>query len=151
MTTITHVLAPVILVRLFKRKDKTLSKWDYIWIGIAGGLADVINPHIYLKDRLTSWSHGIPFWGLFSLVLLVVALVFSKTNKPKRFTYAVAVFCSLAYIFHLFCDGISGGINLFYPIENYFWGATLVPFKYWIPLDVLNIIIVVFLFKRRRN
>ena len=145
MTTVTHALAPIILVKLFRLKNDTLSKYDYLWIAISGGLADVINPHIYLKDRLTSWSHGLPFWVVFSLLLLILSVCLKKT-----FRFQVAIFCSFAYLLHLFCDGISGGINLFYPVQNYFWGMTLVPFKYWIPLDVLNLVLVYYLFRWRR-
>jgi len=149
MTTITHALAPIILVRLFVGKKSKLNKWDYILIGVAGGLADIINPHFYLKDRLTSWSHGLPFWVLFSIVVIALAFLFTKFTKLRIMSVTVAIYCSLAYLFHLFCDGISGGINLLYPIKNYFWGMTLIPFPLWIPLDVLNIAIVYYLFRKK--
>ena len=148
MTTVTHVLAPVILVKLFGLKKDTLSKFDYLWVGLAGGLADVINPHYYLKERLTSWSHGLPFWVLFSLLMILVSFLVGKKLRMR-----VAVLCSGAYLLHLLFDGVSGGINLFYPLENYYWGLTLeplVPFKYWIPLDVVNLLLVLWLFRWRK-
>ncbi len=151
MTTVTHVLAPIILVRIFVGKESKLSKWDYIWIGLTGGLADIINPHYYLIDRLTSWSHGLPFWILFSVVLMTISYLTSKFHKLKFIGVNIAIYCSLAYLLHLLVDALSGGINLFYPIENYFWGATLIPFKYWIPFDILNIIIIYFLFKWKKS
>lgn len=147
MTTVTHVLAPIILVKLFRLKRDSFSKFDYIWIGVAGGLADVINPHYYLIDRLTSWSHGLPFWVLFSLLVVLVSFLVGR-----RFRMLVAMLCSGAYLLHLLFDGVSGGINLFYPLENYYWGVMpdpLVPFKYWIPLDVLNLLLVLWLFRWR--
>ena len=145
MTTVTHALAPIILVKLCRHKKDTLSKFDYLWIAIAGGLADVINPHIYLIDRLTSWSHGLPFWVGFTLLLVIVSL-----SMRKKFKLQTALLCSLAYLLHLFCDGISGGINLLYPIKDYFWGMTLVSFKYWIPLDIINLMLVYYLFRWRK-
>lgn len=150
MTTITHALAPVIVVRILVGKNRKLSKWDYILIGLAGGLADIINPHYYLIDRLTSWSHGLPFWILFSLLLFTLALIARKVDRFNFLSVAVAIFCSMAYLFHLLVDAISGGINLFYPIQDYFWGITLIPFPLWIPIDVLNIAIVYYLFRRRK-
>ena len=145
MTTITHALAPIILVKVFRLKKDTFSRLDYFWIALAGGLADVINPHIYLRDRLTSWSHGLPFWVALSLFLVVVSFCFRR-----RFKLQVALLCSFAYVFHLFCDGISGGINLFYPIQDYYWGMTMVPFKYWIPLDIVNLCLVYYFFRWRK-
>ncbi len=113
MTTVTHALAPIILVKLFRLKNDTLTKYDYLWIAISGGLADVLNPHIYLIDRLTSWSHGLPFWVVFTLTLLAISLCFRR-----KFKLQVALFCSFAYALHLLFDGISGGINLHYPIKT---------------------------------
>lgn len=142
MTTVTHALAPIILVKLFRLKNDTLSKYDYLWIAISGGLADVINPHIYLIDRLTSWSHGLPFWAVFSFLLLVLSLC-----MRRKFKLQVALLCSFAYALHLLFDGISGGINLLCPLKTYYWGVTgdpLVPFKYWIPLDIVNLMLVSF-------
>lgn len=149
MTTVTHALAPIILVRLFARDREALSKWDYILIGIAGGLADIINPHYYLRDRLTSWSHGLPFWFTLSIVLIILALLSGRFSRSRIFRLSIALFCSLAYLLHLFCDGISGGINLLYPVQDFFWGVTLIPFPLWIPLDVLNIAIVYILFRKK--
>lgn len=145
MTTVTHALAPIILVKLCRLKKDALSRYDYLWIAISGGLADVINPHIYLAARLTSWSHALPFWAGFSLLLVIVSFC-----TRREFKLQVALLCSFAYLLHLFCDGISGGINLFYPIKDYFWGMTLVPFKYWIPLDVFNLILVYYFFRWRK-
>ncbi len=147
MTTVTHALAPVILFRLLNGRDSELTKWDYIWIALAGASADIINPHYYLVDRLTSWSHGLPFWIVFSVVLVTLAFVIAKSNKLKFISVRIAIFCSLAYLLHLLVDAISGGINLFYPVQDYFWGFSLVPFKYWIPFDILNILIVYFQFR----
>ena len=146
MTTITHALAPVVIARLFSGKSNklNLSKRDYIWIAIAGGLADIINPHYYLKDRLTSWSHGVPFWVCFSVALTIFALC-----NRRRFPLKLAFISSAAYIFHLFIDAISGGINALYPLTDYFIMYAWIPFNYWIPVDVLNILLVYFLFRKR--
>lgn len=150
MTTVTHVLAPILVVRvihLLSERHKHLNGWDYLWIGIAGGLADIINPHYYLSDRLTSWSHGLPFWLLFSLVILLIAVIAQRSNKFKFLTVAVAFYCSFAYLLHLFVDALSGGINLFYPLFNYNWGYYLIPFPLWIPADILNLALVYIAFK----
>lgn len=168
MTPITHALAPVIIVKvltnLIARRENTsefplnsslntrlnFSKWDYLVIGLAGALADLINPHIYLKDRLTSWSHGLPFWLLFSVTMISIALITNRSKKLQLIKVPIALCASFAYLLHLLCDAITGGINLLYPLQTYYWGLSLIPFKYWIPLDLVNLVIIYALFRRKK-
>lgn len=141
MDTVTHALAPVILTRIFAGPLRL--RWQGLTaIALAGALPDIINPHLSLDGRMTSWSHGLPFWLLFSVIF------FSASHLSKeRVPLALATFCSAAYLFHLFCDAVSGGVNWLYPFKNFVWGDYWVDPLFWVPLDVLCLLTCYFLFR----
>lgn len=141
MDTVTHALAPVILTRLLA--GPLWPRWRGLTaIGLAGALPDLINPHLTLEARMTSWSHGLPFWLLFSVSLLIASFL-----SKKRLSLALAATCSAAYLFHLFCDAISGGVNWLYPFGDLVWGDYWVDPVFWVPLDVLCVLTCYFLFR----
>jgi hypothetical protein len=142
MNVITHALAPVVLTRLCIGWRKPQPRRTWLLIGLAGALPDLLNPHLSLEARMTSWSHGIPFWAGFSVLLLVVSLCTRKRLPPW-----LALLMSAAYLFHLFCDAISGGLNLLYPARDLFWGEYWVPPWTWAPLDVLFTLVTYTLFR----
>lgn len=116
----THAGLPLILLawrRVRARKcGKEIIPTPYLIVtAIVGALPDLLNPHISLESRLSSWSHGLPFFALFT-VLLYVAVI------PKRsvITWRWATFWALSYGAHLFCDAISGGIAWKYPFGDEF-------------------------------
>jgi len=147
MDTVTHALLPVIVTAVVlrdKKPDWLLGRSGFVIIGIAGALPDLLSPHLSIDSRLNSWSHGLPFWFLLSTVLLLLcAVVRQRWNGP------LALCASAAYGLHLFCDGISGGINLLYPYRNLIWGDYWVPPVYWIPLDILCVLICYWIFRLR--
>ncbi|RYD49612.1 MAG: metal-dependent hydrolase [Verrucomicrobiaceae bacterium] len=142
MDTITHALAPVILTRLVLGKPAWMPKYGLVFIGLAGALPDLLNPHITLESRLASWSHGLPFWTGLSTVLLVTALA-----RPRLLHVKLAALLSAAYLFHMACDAISGGINWLHPFGTFVWGAYLVNPLWWIPMDVILILTAYYLFR----
>ncbi len=135
MNTVTHALAPVLLIRWIAGKRSWPGGKNLILIGIAGALPDLLNPHLSLEARMASWSHGLPCWMAFTLVLAGVSRWKSDALAP-----GIAAAMSLAYLFHLICDAISGGIDWLHPIGSLAWGAYWVSPLLWIPLDVFLIL-----------
>jgi membrane-bound metal-dependent hydrolase YbcI (DUF457 family) len=142
MNTVTHALLPVICVRLITKSPKWLGRWGPAYIGLAGALPDILNPHLSLDARLTSWSHGIPFWLTISIAFFVGSF-FSR----GKYSLALAACMSAAYLQHIICDAISGGVNFFYPIRNLIWGEYWVDPLLWIPLDVICLLSTYVLFR----
>lgn len=139
MDTVTHALAPVIITRMVFGQPAWVGKRGFWIIGIAGALPDLLNPHLSLEARMSSWSHGLAFWGLFTFLAIAAACF----NKP-RFPPKLAIAASLAYVFHMFCDGISGGVDLFRPFGSFVWGDYYVDPKFWVPLDIVLLLIFYF-------
>lgn len=142
MDTITHALAPVIIARLISRDEGWPKRKDYLLIGLAGALPDLLNPHLSLESRMASWSHGIPFWAAFTIALALVSLV-----KKRWIPASSAISMSLAYVFHLFCDAISGGVNWLHPFGKFVWGDYFVDPVYWVPLDIVLVLTAYVLFR----
>ena len=132
MNTVTHALLPVIVTRLVAKKAAWLGRWGLAFIGVAGALPDLLSPHLSLAARMSSWSHGLPFWSA-----LTAGLILGSLLSRSRFTTRLALACSAAYLLHLFCDAISGGINWAYPVADRIWGAYWVDPLLWVPLDIL--------------
>ncbi|WP_338689617.1 metal-dependent hydrolase [Haloferula helveola] len=141
MNTATHALAPLLIVHALGR-----SKWvarRKLWlVGLFGALPDLLCPHLSLDARMTSWSHGLPAWGGFTLALMV-AVPLSRGWLGWR----LAIACSLAYLLHLFCDAIAGGINWLYPVADGIWGKYWVPPIYWTPIDIVLVLTTYFVFR----
>ena len=142
MNTVTHALAPVLIAHFFKNKKVRMNWRSYVAIGIAGALPDILNPHLTLESRLASWSHGIPFWVVFSVLTFVLTYFWKR-----RVSYVLAGYMSCAYLFHIVCDAISGGINLWHPFFDFVWGGYWVDPIFWIPFDALTVISCYILFR----
>lgn len=143
MDTITHALLPVIAAHgVFRHASWLKRRYGLIAIGIAGALPDLLNPHLSLESRMASWSHGLPFWGVLTGLLFLVSFL-SRGWLDVR----LALLLSGAYILHLFCDAVSGGINWFYPLGQYVWGSYWVPAILWIPLDIVCLLCCYYLFR----
>lgn len=95
----------------------------------------MLSPHLSLDARHSALSHTVWAFLVFSLVIGVL-----KWRRPKLFTPAIAALCIAAYGFHLFCDAITGGIALFYPLTKDVQGKALLPFWLWIASDGLLLI-----------
>ncbi len=142
MNVFTHALAPVLICRCLVAKKIPIKPLHYILIGVAGAMPDLLNPHLSLDARLSSWSHGVPFWLFVSIVFLIASRI-----KKLRLSTRLAVIFSLSYLLHMICDGISGGLNWLYPWREFVWGDYWVDPLYWIPLDVFCILLAYYLFR----
>ncbi len=109
---------------------------------MAGALPDILTPHLSLEARFTSWSHGLPAWLTFTALLFLAAVI-----RRDVLNLPLAVAMSLAYLFHLACDAISGGINWLYPIKDHFIGGYLVDPVFWTPIDVVLLLATYYLFR----
>lgn len=142
MDTVTHALMPVIFTRFAAGNAKWLGRRGLIAIGVAGALPDLLNPHLSLESRMTSWSHGIPFWLVLSALLMVGSLA-----SRGGFSVRLALCCSGAYFLHLFCDAISGGVNFLHPLGKWIWGAYWVDPIWWVPLDIVCVLTCYMIFR----
>lgn len=142
MDTVTHALLPVICTGLVAKNAKWLGRWELVATGLAGALPDLLTPHLSLEARMTSWSHGIPCWLTFSLALIIYSIV-SRGRLAARLTFLL----SGAYLFHMICDAISGGLNFLHPLGNWTWGDYWVDPSWWVPLDVICILICYLMFR----
>ena len=141
MDAVTHALAPVIIARLGFRRSLPVGRFGYPAIGLAGALPDLLAPHLTLEERMESWSHGLPFWLLFTLLAISVPLLFKKS--PLRLSCAL----SSAYLLHLVCDAVSGGVNWLFPVRDFVWGQYWVSPLLWPLLDILLILQCYLLFR----
>jgi len=142
MDTVTHALIPVICLRLAAKNQMWSGRFGYIHVGIAGALPDLLNPHLSLESRMASWSHGLPFWFGLSVLLLLVSL-FMRNRLPLP----LAACMSTAYLLHIACDAISGGVNALYPLGTWVVGYYWVDPLLWIPIDIILIVVSYFLFR----
>ncbi len=143
MNTITHALLPVIAAGVYERaylgeneRRGSLSNRDILLIGVAGAAADLLDPHLSLAHRYTSWTHTMITWAGFALIL--AGLHAWRGNLLSR---QLMAWLSGAYLLHLFCDAIAGGIAWLYPVvPNAIIGAYFVPPILWIPSDILCVL-----------
>jgi hypothetical protein len=150
MNTLTHALLPVIAAGLYEKsyapksqRRGILGPKAIILIGVFGAAPDLINPHLSLSSRYSSWSHGLPFWTALTLGLVLYAAI----RRSERPLWTTAAWLSGAYLLHLVCDGISGGIAWAYPFGHQIVGARLVTYRWWIPLDIVCASITYFIFR----
>jgi hypothetical protein len=137
----THILLPIIPLawRRYKlsQEKKTGHKLREISVvGLFGALPDLLNPHLSLEARLSSWSHGLPFVGILTGLLLLGCI-----PKASPLTIIRAAYLLFAYGLHLFCDAISGGIAWLYPFSGKVIGAAYIkPGLLWFAADFFLVI-----------
>ncbi len=144
MNIITHALAPVVICHLAFGRREWQGKYGLIAIGAAGALPDLLSPHLSLESRMASWSHGLPAWLGFSVIVFAFA-----ASWRNRLSFPLATAISGAYLFHLFCDAISGGINWLYPFADLFWGDYWIDPRLWVPIEIVLILLTYYLFRIR--
>lgn len=142
MNTVTHALLPVVLAKTCLGEERQPKRWAWLALMVAGAAPDLINPHIYLEDRMTSWSHGLPAWLGFTLLLLAASLV-----KRWRLSRPLLAMMSFAYLLHIACDLISGGLNPLYPIGGRVIGDYWVGLIWWIPIDTVLLLTCYYQFR----
>jgi hypothetical protein len=142
VNTVTHGLAPLLLAHACLRGRWSLSGRQLAIVGVLGAAPDLINPHLTLEARKASWSHGLPAWAVLTVVLVIVSLLWKRRCPPR-----LAVVGSLAYLLHLLCDAIAGGINWLSPVGDAFWGEYWFPVVLWTPTDVVLVLTCYFVFR----
>jgi len=149
MNTITHCLLPVIAVSLAQRHHRSIehhltifSTKELCAIGLFGAAPDIINPHLSLAARLTSWSHGLPFFGF--LILLVISV---RIYKPQILNTHLSLCLLGAYLLHLTCDAIAGGLAWLYPFNHSVIGDYYYNPIYWIPTDGVCLLTIYALYR----
>jgi len=157
LNTVTHALAPVVICHLAFGRGKWRGKYGLIAIGVAGALPDLLSPHLSLESRMESWSHGLPAWLGFSIIVFALAAFGCRRDArvtwpgrlARSLSFPLAAALSAAYLFHLICDAISGGINWLYPVTDFFWGDYWIDLRLWIPIDVVLMLLAYYLFRIR--
>ena len=139
MNTVTHALIPAIAAGIFARayrepekRSSPFSPRDILAIGLFGAAPDLINPHLYLAERYTSWSHSIFSWLGLTVILCLLHIKWSQW-----LTWHKIAWFSGAYGIHLICDAISGGLAWLYPWKTSVIGEYYVAPIWWIPLDIV--------------
>jgi len=133
----THACIPLVIasaidiVRLRNHKDKLLSNTQYLLLALAGVLPDFLWPHFSMHQRLTSWTHTI--W--FLAVLFPAVFFFSKWRFGKDALKFTVIFW-MAAVLHIFMDGISGGVPLYYPFGNVV-GKRYISHGAWLKWDIV--------------
>ena len=137
MNTVTHALLPIVAICAYQRlKPKTVpfKNWQLFFVGVLGAAPDLLNPHLSLQSRHQSWSHGVTAW--LALTVLLTLLIYII---PKRVTIKASIMMSLAYLLHMLCDTVSGGIGWLQPFSDDIIGAFYVSPFFWIPMDIVLI------------
>jgi hypothetical protein len=112
----THACASVVValaidvLRLHSGRTRVFSKKHLIAIGCAGALPDLLNPHLALSARYSSWTHTL--W--FILAIYPAYLIICRKWFFER--WVLLTHCLwLATVVHLATDMISNGIRPLYP------------------------------------
>jgi len=151
MNTVTHALIPVIAVvvdqgRVRENGEPYWNKKTLALVAIAGALPDLLNPHLSLAARYTSWSHGVPALGGLCFLLVLVYL-----TRRQRSDLPLLTILLVAYALHLFCDMVAGGIAWWYPFAGSVVGDYYVLPALWIPLDIACLCVVYFIYRAVPN
>ncbi len=138
MNIVAHILFPIASVQFTEtcrpgNKPRLFSWKQILIIGICGGLPDILSPHTGLEDRYGSFAHSLSFLLLGLLTVLLLSRQFSRLR-------GLFFCCYFATAFHLFCDMIAGGINLYAPFGRLIIGHYYIPFRYWFALDIAAIL-----------
>jgi hypothetical protein len=134
MSPLTHALLPAIVgYRWIPRTAEGRPSLKAAGIvGVFGMLPDLLNPHLSLDSRHHSWSHTVLVWSSLTLLIALVAW-----QRPQLVRWKLAVLLSLAYLGHLACDAISGGIAPLLPFSPVVIGNRFFPFSLWFYCDAV--------------
>ncbi len=143
MFVVTHALSPVVLAgavdayRLEVTGERWLRRRQYVGIAVAGALPDLLWPHLSLAARYSSPTHTVWFLG----VVAVVAALWGGRFVDGRRPGLAATLMTLACGWHLFCDAIANGICWGYPFSRDVIGVKLVPYRWWLGLDFICLVV----------
>ncbi|MDY6771201.1 MAG: metal-dependent hydrolase [Candidatus Nanohaloarchaea archaeon] len=137
MLPITHILAPIVALRLYGLwRGVNHSYRTVLLVGFFGVLPDLVNPHIALAER-ASWSHSALLLPVIGLAAILLA---DRLQKYARLLLG-------AFSIHLLFDTISNPYNFLYPLD-FSYGTDLYPECVrmgipvcWYGMDVLLLIV----------
>lgn len=135
----THTAAPMLAalavdaVRLRQGRERVFTGKRLLAIGLAGALPDLVNPHLSLAARYSSWSHTIWFLAGAYLVYWLLSRRWFKT-RPRVMTWWMWG----ASAAHIVVDTISNGTRPFYPFGPVI-SYSLIPSARWLSSDVFLI------------
>jgi hypothetical protein len=146
MNVITHALLPALVSRpLLPPRPDASPRWRALaLIGAAGVMPDLLNPHLSLAARFASWSHTGWCWLAFTAAALAIV---SLGFRSCQFGLRTGLLMSFAYLLHIACDAISGGVMWLKPWSDTVTGARWVPFVWWLPLDAVMLLAAYFVFR----
>jgi len=131
MTPITHALLPAILSSPLLPRTGLRDYYRAAGvIAIAGIVPDIVDPHVSLAARYSSWSHTILACVGFAVLMFVLALVF-----PRRLSLRLAFLAGFAYSLHVLVDGLSGGVPAWLPFSDEIFRVRLIRWHYWLQFD----------------
>ena len=131
----THALSPVVAIGVYQLIVHKRLDWKFLaWVAVAGAAPDCLDPHITLEARQTSWSHSLVGFGIVTFFPTMLCLFRCKLS------YLLLLAMCSAYLWHLFCDGIAGGVPYLYPIQTTIAGATYIHFSTWLYYDAFFVI-----------
>lgn len=144
MTPISHALIPLCFGRrwLPLRSDGAPGWRASLVVAGFGVLPDVLNPHLGLGARWSSWSHTLAAWAA---VLAIVTAVWIRAEDGRR----TVALCSAAYLAHLLCDAITGGVPLLRPWSPRIVGGAWVSLPWWFAADGLLLAWVYYVYRWR--
>ena len=97
---------------------------------MGGALPDLLNPHLSLAARYSSWSHTVFAWTAFAAAMLGLAW------WPRLRTWRIPLLLAApAYALHLAADAVSGGIVWLHPLSDAVVGTRLIRYRWWWPID----------------
>ena len=146
----THIAVPVLgtaaAAWLYHRRHPMwagLAAMDYVLVAVAAILPDLIDPHVYLSERLLSPTHSLTF-------IVVMAALWAVMLRRDPWLWIVM---TAALACHVALDLISGGVPLWHPFSDISVGGPWVPQRYWIPADVVSGVLVttIWLLKTRKG
>lgn len=107
MFPITHVLLPLLLVKLYGRvTDTAVTERELLFVAVAGVLPDLFNLHIALAER-ASFSHSL---------LILVPLLLAVVVADGRFRRHMGLLC-VGVGAHIVLDIASNPYNFLYPVS----------------------------------
>jgi CubicO group peptidase (beta-lactamase class C family) len=135
----THACAPVLaaltidVLRLCKGWKQLFPKKHLIAIGLAGALPDLLNPHLALSARYSSWTHTL--WFILAIYPLF-GIICRTWFRPRWIFLSHCMW--LAIVAHVVTDSISGGTRPLYPFGPVIV-YSVIPRWIWVRSDLLLI------------
>ncbi len=138
----THALSPVVISVFGGALLKyPLKGREFVLIACMGAAPDLLNPHLSLAARHSSWSHSLVGFAV------VIGSFFVVAGLIRKVRVRVLCWSAFAYLWHLTCDWFSGGIPYLYPIRKDLIGGGWLSSAYWLYADAFFILLSIMIWK----